>query len=119
MQMSKATDSPRLLWTASLRSCQKYPTHGAIDVGGREVTYEQLANRVKRLAATLQVGVVAGAVPLTAVFVYRSETAYAAILGGLMAGHAGVHAASNIFGPRPVPAKCERQIRSKRVASDS
>jgi len=119
MQMRKATDSPRLLWTASLRSCQKYPTPGAIDLGGREVTYEQLANRLKPLAATPQVGLVPGAVPLTAVFVYRSETAYAAVLGGLMAGHAGVQAASRHSGPRPVPAKCERQIRSKRVAADS
>ena len=117
--MSDTTNLHRLLWTGFLRSCQKYPAHGAIDVAGREVTYEQLANRLKPLAATPQVGLVPGAVPLTAVFVYRSETAYAAVLGGLMAGHAGVQAASRHSGPRPVPAKCERQIRSKRVAADS
>jgi amino acid adenylation domain-containing protein len=64
-----------------------YPTRGAIDVGGREVTYEQLANRAKRLAATLQVTAISDAVPLTAVFVHRSETAYAAVLGALMAGN--------------------------------
>jgi amino acid adenylation domain-containing protein len=51
------------------------------------VTYQQLADRAKRLAATLQASAMPGAVPLTAVFVYRSETAYASVLGALMAGH--------------------------------
>jgi amino acid adenylation domain-containing protein len=60
---------------------------GAIDVGGHEVTYQELGDRAKRLAATLQASAMPGAVPLTAVFVYRSETAYAAVLGALMAGH--------------------------------
>jgi amino acid adenylation domain-containing protein len=86
-RMSDTTDSPRLLWTGFLRSCEQFPTRGAIDVAGREVTYQQLAYLAKRLAATLQAGVVPGAVPLTAVFAYRSETAYAAVLGVLMAGH--------------------------------
>src|SRR5438874_10142545 len=85
--MSDTTDSPRLLWTGFLRSCKQFPTRGAIDVAGREVTYEQLSYRAKRLAATLQNTAVPGAVPLTGVFVYRSETAYAAVLGVLMAGH--------------------------------
>src|SRR6266568_3327157 len=85
--MSDTTDSHRLLWTGFLRSCEQFPTRGAIDVAGREVTYQQLAYLAKRLAATLQIGPVPGAVPLTAVFAYRSETAYAAVLGVLMAGH--------------------------------
>jgi len=85
--MSETTDSPRLLWTGFLRSCERFPTGGAIDVAGREVTYQQLADRAKRLAATLQASAMPGAVKLTAVFAYRSETAYAAVLGVLMAGH--------------------------------
>jgi len=85
--MSDTTDSPRLLWAGFLRSCEQFPTRRAIDVAGREVTYQQLAYLAKRLAATLQAGAVLGAVPLTAVFAYRSETAYAAVLGALMAGH--------------------------------
>ncbi len=85
--MSDATDSPRLLWRGFLRSCERFPTRGAIQVGAREVTYQQLAHRAKRLAATLQASVLPGAVPLTAAFAYRSETAYAAVLGVLMAGH--------------------------------
>src|SRR5439155_25669318 len=86
-RMSDTTDSHRLLWTGFLRSCQQFPKRGAIDVAGREVTYQQLACFAKRLAATLQAGAVPGAVPLTAVFAYRSQTAYAAVLGVLMAGH--------------------------------
>jgi amino acid adenylation domain-containing protein len=85
--MSHTTDSPRLLWSGFLRSSEQFPTHGAIEVTGREVTYQQLAYLAKRLAATLQASAVPGAAPLTAVFAYRSETAYAAVLGVLMAGH--------------------------------
>ncbi len=54
---------------------------------GREMTYQQLAYLAKRLAATLRTGAVPGPGPLTAAFAYRSETAYAAALGVLMAGH--------------------------------
>jgi amino acid adenylation domain-containing protein len=85
--MSDTTDSHRLLWTGFLRCCDRFPTRGAIDVAGREVTFQQLAYRAKRVAATLQASAVPGAVPLTAVFAYRSETAYAGVLGVLMAGH--------------------------------
>jgi amino acid adenylation domain-containing protein len=85
--MTNRTDSHRLLWTGFLRSCKRFPTRGAIEVAGREVTYQQLAYLAKRLAATLQTDPIPGAVPLTAVFAYRSETAYAAVLGVLMAGH--------------------------------
>jgi amino acid adenylation domain-containing protein len=85
--MSNTTESHRLLWTGFLRSCEQFPARGAIDVAGREVTYQQLVYLAKRLAATLQASAVPGAVPLTAVFAYRSETAYAAVLGTLMAGH--------------------------------
>jgi amino acid adenylation domain-containing protein len=85
--MSDTTDSHRLLWTGFLRSCEQFPARGAIDVAGREVTYQQLAYLAKRLATTLRTGAVPGAAPLTAVFAYRSETAYAGVLGVLMAGH--------------------------------
>jgi hypothetical protein len=66
--MSDTRDSPRLLWTGFLGSCEQFPTRGAIDVAGPKVTYRQLAYLAKRLAPTLQTGSVPGAVPLTAVF---------------------------------------------------
>src|SRR6266699_3592553 len=85
--MSDTTDSHQLLWTRFLRSSEQFPTRGAIDVAGREVTYQQLSYRAKRLAATLQASALPGAVPLTAIFAYRSDTAYAAVLGVLMASN--------------------------------
>ena len=48
---------------------------------------QQLGERARRLAATIQANARPGEVPLTAVFGYRSHTAYAAVLGALMAGH--------------------------------
>jgi amino acid adenylation domain-containing protein len=76
----------RLLWTGFIESCKQFPDRPAIDVG-RELTYGELAERAKRISATIQAGVANGPVPLTAVFAYRSPTAYAAVLGALMAGH--------------------------------
>ena len=80
-------DPQDLLWTDFLRSSARFPTRAAINIGGHHVTYGQLADQANRLAATLQANAVAEAVPLTAVFVYRSRTAYAAVLGAFMAGH--------------------------------
>ena len=74
------------LWNRFIRSCVQFPERPAIDVG-REVTYREMAARAKRVAATIRVGVGTGELPLTAVFAHRSETAYAAVLGTLMAGH--------------------------------
>src|SRR6266542_915557 len=59
--MNQTTHWPGLLWAGFLRSYERFPTRGAIDVGGREVTYQQLADRAKRLAATLQASAVPGA----------------------------------------------------------
>jgi len=78
--------SERQLWTGFIRSSERFPERPAIQVG-RELTYEKLAERAKSIAATIQAGLTSCEVPLTAVFAYRSETAYAAILGALMAGH--------------------------------
>jgi amino acid adenylation domain-containing protein len=85
--MTRVIDSSRLLWAGFLRSCELFPTRRAVEVAGRAVTYQELADRAKRLAATLQANALPGAVALTAVFAYRSETAYAGVLGALMAGH--------------------------------
>ena len=77
----------RLLWTGFIRSCEQFPQRGAISIAGNEISYADLATRAKSLAATLQRERVEGAVPLTAIFAYRSETAYAGALGALMAAH--------------------------------
>src|SRR5690349_25138226 len=74
------------LWHGFNESSKKFPDHPAIQVT-REVTYRELADRAKRLASTIQKRRPGNAVPLTAVFAYRSETAYAGVLAALMAGH--------------------------------
>ncbi len=75
------------LWQRFTRTCQQFADRPAISVAGQETTYAQLANKAKSLGATIQRESDRGAVPLTAIFAYRSETAYAAVLGALMAGH--------------------------------
>ena len=84
--MDTAT-SNRLLWSGFLESSARFPNRGAVEIAGHEISYQRLAQRAKRLAATIQEGAGQGAVPLTGIFAYRSETAYAGVLGGLMAGH--------------------------------
>ena len=55
--MSDKNRSSFLLWTGFARSCECVPERPAIHVG-REVTYRELDQRAKRLAATLQSEVV-------------------------------------------------------------
>jgi amino acid adenylation domain-containing protein len=80
-------NSGRSLWTDFVRSCEQFPHRGAISFAGHEVSYAKLGGQAKSLAATLQRELRGAAVPLTAVFAHRSETAYAGVLGTLMAGH--------------------------------
>jgi amino acid adenylation domain-containing protein len=76
----------RQLWTGFIRSCEQFPERPAIEIG-HELSYHDLAQRATRIAATIQAGLTNPEIPLTAVFAYRSETAYAGVLGALMAGH--------------------------------
>ena len=78
---------PQTLVTAFLRSCEKFSDRGALSVGGGETSYEDLARRAKSVGATVGKAVPTADVALTAVFAYRSQTAYAGILGALLAGH--------------------------------
>ena len=78
---------PRNLATAFLQSSERFADNAALSVGGQETNYEDLANRAKSLGATVGKTVPSADVELTAVFAYRSQTAYAGVLGALMAGH--------------------------------
>ena len=82
--------APQTLSTAFLRSCEKYRDRRAIGVGGQELSYGALARRAMSLSATVRRASPSTEVPLTAVLAYRSETAYAGILGALLAGHSYV-----------------------------
>ena len=84
--MIEAEQSRLALWTGFIESSKRFPERPAIDVG-QELTYRELARRAQRIAATIQRGLTNGEVPLTAVFAYRSATAYAGVLGALLAGN--------------------------------
>src|SRR5438067_7240296 len=85
--MSNTDKGKRLVWSQFLRSCERFPDRAAVEVAGSGLSYTQLDKRARSLAATIQANAAPGSVPLTAVFAHRSQTAYAAVLGALMAGH--------------------------------
>ena len=85
--MSETDKRERLVWSAFLRSCENFPDRPASEVTGSQLSYSELGERARRLAATIQANARPEEVPLTAVFGYRSHTAYAAVLGALMDGH--------------------------------
>lgn len=70
-----------------LNSVREFGDRPALDVAGAALSYNDLFQRAASLAATLSRYQVADGPPLTAVFAYRSATAYAGILGALLRGH--------------------------------
>ncbi|MEZ5098348.1 MAG: amino acid adenylation domain-containing protein [Thermoleophilia bacterium] len=68
-----------------LRSVERFPDRPALWVEGATLTYAELYDRAAAIAATLQRHDAQQA-PLTAVFGYRSATAFAGVLGALLSG---------------------------------
>lgn len=87
---SSSTPTPdhprRPVWSGFLRSAERFSTRPALQAKGRTLSYEELSHTARRLAATLQAHSPASAIPLTAVFAYRSPTMFAGVLGSLLAG---------------------------------
>ncbi len=77
----------RALHTGFLRSAEAFPERPALEVAGETLSYAELRDRAASLAATLQREAPGDEPPLTAVFAYRTATAFAGILGSLMRGH--------------------------------
>lgn len=77
----------RLLHSGFYRSARSFPANPALEVNGQVITYEQLKNAATRLAATLAKHTLSVEPELTAVFAYRSSTAFAGVLGALFRGH--------------------------------
>lgn len=77
----------RPLWSGFLRSSEKFATRPAILANNRDYTYRELRESAIRLAATVQSLQDPAATPLTAVFAYRSPTAFIGVLGSLLAGN--------------------------------
>ena len=70
-----------------LASCERHPERPALEVAGETLTYAELKGKAAGLAATLQREGPSEDPPLTAVFAYRSVTAFAGVLAALMRGH--------------------------------
>lgn len=82
--MNEAT---RTLRSGFLSSAARFPERLALEVAGERLTYTELRRRAAALAATLARHVPTNDPPLTAVFAYRSVTAYAGVLAALLRAH--------------------------------
>lgn len=87
-----ATASPvaagtRPLWSGFVRSAATFAERPALEVGGQTLTYADLRQRATAMAATLTACRPPDGPPLTAVFAYRSTTAFIGVLASLLSGH--------------------------------
>jgi amino acid adenylation domain-containing protein len=77
----------RGLWSGFLSSAQMFPSRPAVVAEGNVLSYEELRETACRIAATIQGYSDPSVSSLTAVFAYRSATAFGGILGALLAGN--------------------------------
>jgi amino acid adenylation domain-containing protein len=77
----------RFLHSGLLNSAETFPDRPALTVAGETLTYTDLLRKASSLAATITAHSVSHNPRLTAVFAYRSVTAFAGVLGALMTGH--------------------------------
>jgi amino acid adenylation domain-containing protein len=82
--MSKAG---RAVWMGFMRSAEHFTARPAIIVEGKSLSYGELREAAVGIAATIQSHQEPAWVPLTAVFAHRSATAFAGVLGSLLAGN--------------------------------
>jgi amino acid adenylation domain-containing protein len=83
----RADGSRRGLWTGFLRSAKLFPYRPAVVAQGTSLSYRQLREVAVRIAACIQAHREGSSTPLTAVFAHRSATAFAGVLGSLLAGN--------------------------------
>jgi amino acid adenylation domain-containing protein len=77
----------RPLYSGFLRATEDFPDRPAVVAENITVSYRQLRERAFSVASTIQAADPEGSTPLTAVFAYRSPTAFVGVLGSLLAGH--------------------------------
>jgi amino acid adenylation domain-containing protein len=75
------------MWSGFLRSSEKFPDQPAVLAESKTLKYRELREIACRIAATIQTRLDPGETPLTAVFAYRSPTAFIGVLGSLLAGN--------------------------------
>lgn len=79
-------EKQRAVWAGFINSVHNFPNRPAVWVEGQNLSYSQLGELATRIASTLQRHPEFSKNSLTAVFAYRSSTAFAGILGSLLAG---------------------------------
>ncbi|MRS01657.1 amino acid adenylation domain-containing protein [bacterium] len=77
----------RSLTSIFCHSCRRFTERPALEVQGKLLTYRILYEKAASLAATLQQRASSPKSDLTAVFAYRSETAFVGVLAALLSGH--------------------------------
>lgn len=87
IKMRRTMNCPNSLCAGFLRSVGAFGSRPALEVSGRKFTYGELFEKAASLAATLARYETEPRVALTAVFGYRSPTAFAGVLGALLRGH--------------------------------
>ena len=86
-RLSRANAPRQGIHGGFLHSAERYAHRPAVEVRGTILTYDELRSRAMSLAASLQRATPSGGPPLTAVFAYRSATAYSGVLAALLSGH--------------------------------
>jgi amino acid adenylation domain-containing protein len=79
--------STHTLANGFLTSVERFPDRPALEVAGETLNFSELHERAAAIAATIAERAPEGAPPLTAVFASRSVTAFAGVLGSLLAGN--------------------------------
>lgn len=77
----------RALWAGFMRSAERFPGRPAVVAEGKTLPYEGLRESACSIAATIQQFQDAPTTPLTAVFAYRSPTAFVGVMASLLAGN--------------------------------
>ncbi len=80
-------DPSRGLASGFLKSVEAFGERRAVEVCNEVLTYAELFERAASLAATLNRHDLGSDPPLTAVFAYRSATAFVGVLAALLRGH--------------------------------
>lgn len=95
----------RTLATGFVRSAERFPDRPALEVAGQTLTFRELRERSAAVAATIAGRSPPGSPPLTAVYASRSVTAFAGVLGSLLAGNGYVP-----LNPSFPPARCREML---------
>ena len=97
----------RALWAGFVQSAERFPERPAVLADAQTLSYHELQGLATRIAATIQSRPEFSPVPLTAVFGYRSPTAFAGVLGALLAGN-GYVPLNRTFPPERTEVMLER-----------